>query len=512
MTQLPLQYKAAGFRIIGSMTGPVERLYREFVQNKYKTFEAINKRYDTEIVSYAGLRGPSERLYERGFTYDNNLMVQEYLEFKNQLSNNYLYPVLMEGNFQLFLIRKYDKIADFNKRYKTGYKYFNEVTLPETLNETNIKEDWEIFVKTKVPLIYLTLDKKGNDLYCKFLERKYKKIEKLNLIYFSKKTDEKYKSFKQLQLQGNYEKETNNKIFTDVLELLKDKETAFPSEYLKIKTSELKFREFAKNKYKNISEYNKIYGSGYTSFEEIRIACELNDWLDMKANKGKIRLNFITRNYKEVSEYILLHGRAVFNTALFCLIIIFTTLTVNPMCAYALSRFTLSYSNKVLIFLLATMAFPAEVAMIPNFLMLKKLHLLNTYWALVLPGLASGYSIFILKGFFDSLPKEFYEAAQMDGAGEMRIFWNITLPLAKPILAYLSLGAFVGAYTAFMFALLVCQDPNMWTLMVWLYEMQIWASPSLLMAALVTTAIPTLLVFLFAQRVIMRGVIIPVQH
>jgi len=286
----------------------------------------------------------------------------------------------------------------------------------------------------------------------------------------------------------------------------------YTSEYLKIKTSELKFREFAKNKYKNISEYNKIYGSGYTSFEEIRIACELNDWLDMKANKGKIRLNFITRNYKEVSEYILLHGRAVFNTALFCLIIIFTTLTVNPMCAYALSRFTLSYSNKVLIFLLATMAFPAEVAMIPNFLMLKKLHLLNTYWALVLPGLASGYSIFILKGFFDSLPKEFYEAAQMDGAGEMRIFWNITLPLAKPILAYLSLGAFVGAYTAFMFALLVCQDPNMWTLMVWLYEMQIWASPSLLMAALVTTAIPTLLVFLFAQRVIMRGVIIPVQH
>ena len=158
------------------------------------------------------------------------------------------------------------------------------------------------------------------------------------------------------------------------------------------------------------------------------------------------------------------------------------------------------------------MAFPAEVAMIPNFLMLKKLHMLNTYWALILPGLASGYSIFILKGFFDSLPKEFYEAAQMDGAGEMKIFWDITLPLAKPILAYLSLGAFVGAYTAFMFALLVCQDPNMWTLMVWLYEMQSWASSPVLMSALVLSAIPTLFIFLFAQRVIMRGVIIPVQH
>ena len=294
--------------------------------------------------------------------------------------------------------------------------------------------------------------------------------------------------------------------------MIKDKETAFPASYIKIQTSELKFREFAEKKYKNISDYNKVYTSSYKTFEEIRIPCELNDWFDLKENPGKIRMNFITRNYKEVSEYILLHGRAVINTAIFCFIIIFTTLTVNPMCAYALSRFSLSYSNKVLIFLLATMAFPAEVAMIPNFLMLKKLHMLNTYWALVLPGLASGYSIFILKGFFDSLPKEFYEAAQMDGAGEMKIFWDITLPLAKPILAYLALGAFVGAYTAFMFALLVCQDPSMWTIMVWLYEMQIWASPSLLMAALVVSAIPTLFIFGFAQRVIMRGVIIPVQH
>ena len=99
----------------------------------------------------------------------------------------------------------------------------------------------------------------------------------------------------------------------------------------------------------------------------------------------------------------------------------------------------------------------------------------------------------------------------MDGAGELRIFFNITLPLAKPIMAYLALGAFVSAYSAFMFAMLICQDPKMWTLMVWLYQMQQWAEPRVIMAALVITSIPTLLIFIFAQRVIMKG-IIPIQH
>jgi len=512
MTELPLIYKATGFRLIGQLTGRVERLYRKHITAKYGTLEKINKTYETEFANGTQVRAPTERLLERGFKYDDNLMMNEYLEFKKNLPNKYMYPVLIEGNYQVVLTRKYNKINAFNEKYNTKFDNFNQILLPETIDGTKFKEDWEIFVKTRVPLIYLTLDARSDSYYQKFLENKYKKIDRLNIVYFPGKAKEGYKTFKQLRIQRNYENETNNKIFTDILEMIKDKDTAFPAAYLKVKTTEIKFREFAEKKYKNIDLYNKVYASAFKSFLEIRVPCEVNDWFLMKADEKVIRNNFITRNYTEVIEYIVLHGRAIVNTAFFCLIVIFTTLTVNPMCAYALSRFSLSYSNKVLIFLLATMAFPAEVAMIPNFLMLKKLHLLNTYWALVLPGLASGYSIFILKGFFDSLPKEFYEAAQMDGAGEMKIFFDITLPLAKPILAYLSLGAFVGAYTAFMFALLVCQDPNMWTLMVWLYEMQSWASAPVLMAALALSAIPTLFIFMFAQRVIMRGVIIPVQH
>ena len=120
--------------------------------------------------------------------------------------------------------------------------------------------------------------------------------------------------------------------------------------------------------------------------------------------------------------------------------------------------------------------------------MLRDLHLLNTFAALILPGVANGFSIFLLKGFFDSLPKELYEAASIDGAGEIRMFIRISLPLCKPILAVIALQAFIAAYGSFMWAFLVCQDPKMWTLMVWLYQYQITATGHEVMAALLLAA------------------------
>jgi len=93
-----------------------------------------------------------------------------------------------------------------------------------------------------------------------------------------------------------------------------------------------------------------------------------------------------------------------------------------------------------------TMAFPPMVTQIPVFLMLRKLHLLNTFAALILPGLANGYSIFLLKGFFDGLPKELYEAAELDGASETQMFTRICLPMSTPVLAVIGLGAFTHAY------------------------------------------------------------------
>lgn len=226
-------------------------------------------------------------------------------------------------------------------------------------------------------------------------------------------------------------------------------------------------------------------------------------------NQSATAREFSSRNYRYVLDYILLNGRALTNTVIFCGLAILTQLIVNPLAAYALSRYPIRASAKILLFLLATMAFPAEVAMIPSFLLLKDLGLLNTFAALVLPAAASGYMIFLLKGFFDSLPQELFEAGQLDGAKESTMMFRIALPLSKPVLGYLALTAFMASYGSFMYAFLVAQDQRIWTLMVFIYQLQTVAPKATVMAALTLAALPTILVFLFAQRVIMRGIVLP---
>ena len=142
---------------------------------------------------------------------------------------------------------------------------------------------------------------------------------------------------------------------------------------------------------------------------------------------------------------------------------------------------------------------------------MRDLGMLNTFFALVLPGAANGLAIFILKGFFDSLPPELFEAATIDGAKEWQIFLHVTMPMVKPILAVNALGAFIAAYEGWQWALIVCQNPKMWTLAVWMYQVsQKWSpTPWMTSAGYVIISIPTLIVFLGCQRIILRGIIIP---
>lgn len=233
------------------------------------------------------------------------------------------------------------------------------------------------------------------------------------------------------------------------------------------------------------------------------------DIATLHANEAATKREMSTRNYRYVIDYVAINGRALWNTVIFCFLAVAVQLTVNPLAAYALARFPMKATARILVFLLATMAFPAEVAMIPAFLLLKNLGLLNTFAALVLPTAANGYMIFLLKGFFESLPKEVFESGQIDGASEWRMMFRLALPLSKPVLGYLGLLAFMGAYGAFLYAFLVAQDRDVWTLMVFIYQLQQIAPKSVMMAAVTLAAIPTIIVFLLAQRVIMRGIVLP---
>lgn len=201
-----------------------------------------------------------------------------------------------------------------------------------------------------------------------------------------------------------------------------------------------------------------------------------------------------------------------FNTLFLVVLSVLASLTVNPLAAYALSRFRLKGTEKILLFLLATMAFPAAVTAIPGFLLMRDLGLLNTFAALVLPTVANGMSIFILKGFFDALPRELYEAAAIDGASEWTVFRRITLPMTTPILAVNALDAFIHAYASWEWAFLVCSKESHWTLAVWMYHMStdtFAGKPWCVMAGFVLVSIPTATVFLRCQKVILRGIVLP---
>ena len=283
-----------------------------------------------------------------------------------------------------------------------------------------------------------------------------------------------------------------------------------PLKYIQLLDAEQLWREYLLKKYGTLDVVNKNLGTQFQAAASIFPPYRETDFLEVYDHRKDIRWDYITRNFVAVLNFIALQGPAMRNTMILVLLTVGTHLTVTPFAAFVLSRFRLQYTYKVLLFLIATMAFPGEVASIPSFLLMKKLHLFNTYWALILPGLANGFGIFILKSFFDSLPEELFEAARMDGAGELRQLWNVAIPLIKPILAINVLGSFIGAYSGFMWAFLVCRKEEMWTLMVYLYQFQMSAnSPSLMMAALVIASLPILILFIFTQRIILRGIILP---
>ncbi len=429
-----------------------------------------------------------------------------YLKFKAKLPPSHRIPALLEKRYTEYLkLSLYLEIGKLNAEWGTTYKTFDEISLRETL-PVNPKEAecWTNYVRSKIPYRYIKLSGKGGE-YASYLKNKYGNFDRLNRYY---KTA--YSGFNEIKLPF-FEPAGDGQLKLDWRNYC---DTAAPVDSIHIFDSSHKYAEFLGSLYGQTGPMNRAYGSNYISFSDVPMPLKEEDRSYFLSHKAGLRFGFIINNYSDVLSYMLLNGRASVNTVILVLAMLLTSLTVNPLCAYALSRYNLTYAYRILLFLLATMAFPAEVGMIPGFLLLKQLGFLNTFWALILPGMASGYNIFILKGFFDSLPKDLYESADLDGASEAQMFWHITLPLSKPVFAVIALWTFVSTYGGFMWAFIICQDPKMWTIMVSLYQFQQSSGANgqhLVMAALTFAALPVLLVFIFAQRIIMQGIILPVE-
>lgn len=422
-------------------------------------------------VDYEALRLPFENPYKRNWRAPDSKLYEEYLSFiVGKDKSAWTIPVLFDGEFILYLRSKYPTLDTLNAALDTNYKSFSEITLSSRCPATGLGKEWLNFVRRNLALRYCRI--KGAADFPEAMPA-------------------------DPEARSRWTDYVVNKA---------------PPHEIGLETADNRFREFLRAKYHDdIAALNSQWGSAHQSFDAVPAPLLAADFEAFSKEKAHWRWFFLSDNYRVVWRYIAVNGMALWNTVILCFFTVLAQLTVNPMCAYALSRYRMRHKHLGLMFFIATMAFPQMVLMIPNFVLLRELGMLNTYWALIVPTMANGYYIFLMKGFFDSLPKELYEAASIDGASEFTVLTKITVPLIQPILAVKALGAFTAAYGGFMWAFIICQDPKMWTISVYLYQFQQSSPYHLTMASLVIASLPLLLMFLFCQGIIMRGIVIPVM-
>lgn len=202
-----------------------------------------------------------------------------------------------------------------------------------------------------------------------------------------------------------------------------------------------------------------------------------------------------------------LFPRWFFNTIFTTFCIIAGSLLLNTLSGYIFAKKEFYGKQTIFVLLLATMMVPGAVTLIPAFLMINRLGLFDTYWALILPALASPFGIFMMRQFISSLPSELIEVAKIDGASELRIFWSIIIPLSLPGMAALGIFTLINAWNAFLWPLVVLRSNDMRTLVVGLATVQSEFHPEygLIMAGSVLTVLPLLMLYVAFQPYFVEG-------
>lgn len=218
--------------------------------------------------------------------------------------------------------------------------------------------------------------------------------------------------------------------------------------------------------------------------------------------------NWVLDNYHRVFEAMpfWLYLR---NTVFIALMTVLGTLISCPLVAYSLAKLRWRGRDLLFLLILATMMLPPQVTMIPIYLMWNETPLMGTYWPLIIPHfLGSAFFIFLLRQFFRGIPNDLLDAARLDGASEIRIYWNIVLPLSRAALATVGLFAFVGAWTDFLNPLIYLSNPDHYTLSIGLYNFfsQYGVEWGPLMAACAIFSIPLIVLFTFTQKQFIEGI------
>jgi multiple sugar transport system permease protein len=200
-------------------------------------------------------------------------------------------------------------------------------------------------------------------------------------------------------------------------------------------------------------------------------------------------------------------GRAFLNSMFVAIVATIISLLFNSMAGYAFAKLRFRGRDRIFAFLVAALAIPAQIAMLPLFLMLKSMGLVNTYLGVLIPYMATISGVFLVRQFMIAIPDDLLAAARIDGASELRIYWNVVLPVARPVLATLAIFTFMSAWNDFMWPLIILTDDDRYTMPVavanLVYEHAL--DLELMMASAVLTVIPVLTLFFVLQKQYIAG-------
>lgn len=214
-------------------------------------------------------------------------------------------------------------------------------------------------------------------------------------------------------------------------------------------------------------------------------------------------------HYRALTERLNM-GRYFLNSFIIASAVTLVSLLFNSMAGFAFAKYKFPGRDSLFRVMLSGMVVPAQVTMLPLFLMLKTFGVVNTYVGAVIPGLASIFGIFLIRQFAGTIPDSLIEAARMDGASEFKVYRTVVLPLCRPILYTLALFTFMGTWNDFMWPLIIMTDETNYTLPVGLANLmgEHVLDLELMMAGSVVTILPVLLLFLFFQRHYVRGLML----
>ena len=197
-----------------------------------------------------------------------------------------------------------------------------------------------------------------------------------------------------------------------------------------------------------------------------------------------------------------------YNSLFVSLVSTFALIIVSALAAYAFSKLKFKGKNVIFVIFISSLMIPKEVMIVPLFRIIQDFGMVNTLSGMIFPNVATAFGVFLLKGFFDTIPDSLREAAKIDGASEFKIFYKIMLPLAKPGIGALFILNFVQVWNDYLWQLVVGQDTNSKTLMVGIATLMQDLNPNFAykMAGATVAAIPMLLIFIFFQKYFTKGI------